>query len=43
MSRRKLVSWKASPSDRAGAFAAWLMGSSTGNIISPMTAAEPSM
>jgi hypothetical protein len=38
-----LVSWKANPSDRAGAFASSLMGLSTGNIISPMTAAEPSM
>ena len=42
-SRRKLVSWKASPSARAGFFAAGSRGSSTGSIISPMTAADPSM
>ena len=43
MSRRKLVSWNAKPSDRAGCFAAGSSGSSTGSIISPITAAEPSM
>ena len=44
MSRRKFVSWNASPSARAGATAATgSAGSRIGSIISPITAAEPSM
>ncbi len=43
MSRRKLVSWNAKPSARAGSNASGDRGRSTGSIISPMTAADPSM
>ena len=37
------MSWNACPSARAGPFASGVNGSSTGSIISPITAAEPSM
>lgn len=42
-SRRKFVSWNPLPRSRARAMASGDSGSSTGSIISPITAAEPSM
>ena len=43
MSRRKLVSWNALPRSRAWPRASGRNGSRIGSIISPITAAEPSM